>query len=64
MHGKAVGLNPKALRSFAATMAKKLGYTLEQLQMGLAHTNQATTEGYVQRHDVPVNEVTLELPPR
>lgn len=62
LHGKAIGLNPKALRPFAVTVAKKRGYTLDQLQIGLAHTSQSTTEGYVQRHDVPVSEVTLELP--
>jgi integrase len=64
IHGKATGLNPKALRPFAATMAKKMGYRLDQLQVGLAHTSQKTTEGYVQQHEVPVSEVALELPSR
>jgi integrase len=64
LHDKAIGLNPKALRPFAATMAKKLGFSLEQLQVGLAHTSQTTTEGYVQRHEIPVSEVMMELPPR
>jgi len=45
-------------------MAKKLGYRIDQLQVGLAHASQQTTEGYVQLHDVPVSEVVLELPPR
>jgi integrase len=57
-------LNPKALRPFAATMAKKAGYTLEQLQVGLAHTTIGTTEGYIQTHEVPVSEVMMTLPDR
>jgi integrase len=62
LHGTAIGLNPKALRPFAATMAKKQGYRLDQLQVGLAHSSQRTTEGYVQQHEVPVSEIALELP--
>jgi integrase len=62
LHGDAIGLNPKALRPFAVTMAKKRGYRMDQLQVGLAHTSQRTTEGYVQQHEVPVNEVALDLP--
>lgn len=36
LHGEEniVGLNPKAIRPFAATMAKKAGFTLEQLWLG------------------------------
>lgn len=64
LHGKPVGLNPKALRPFAATVAKKLGYRLDQLQVGLAHTSQKTTEGYVQHHEVPLSEIALTLPDR
>ncbi|MBE0612114.1 MAG: hypothetical protein IH604_00455 [Burkholderiales bacterium] len=64
LHGAATGLNPKALRPFAVTMAKKFGYRVDQLQIGLAHTSQKTTEGYVQQHEVPVSEVMLELPER
>lgn len=64
LHGIPTGLNPKALRPFAVTMAKKRGYSLDQLQIGLAHTSQATTQGYVQQHEVPVSEVALELPER
>jgi integrase len=64
LHGKAIGLNPKALRPFAATIAKKLGYRLDQLQVGLAHTSQRTTEGHVQQHETPVSEIALNLPDR
>ncbi len=60
--GKPYGLNPKALRPFAATMAKKQGFTTEQIQTGLAHTSIATTEGYIHQHDIPVSQVTLALP--
>lgn len=62
--GKRVGLNPKSLLPYAVTKAKRAGATLEQLKVGRAHTNIATTEGYIQSHDVPVSEVRMELPPR
>lgn len=64
LHGRATGLNPKALRPFAATMAKKAGATLEQLKDGLAHTTIRTTEGYVHQHEVPVSQVLMSLPER
>lgn len=64
IHGKATGLNPKALRPFAVTVARKQGFSLDQLQVGLAHTSQQTTEGYVQQHDVPVSEIAMTLPER
>jgi integrase len=60
----ATGLNPKDLRPFAASRAKQLGYTLEQLKVGLAHTTITTTEGYVQQHTVPVSQIVLSLPPK
>jgi hypothetical protein len=55
-------LTPKALLPFAVTEAKKQGHTLEQLKVGRAHRNVATTEGYIQHHDTPVSEVMLTLP--
>jgi integrase len=62
--GNRVGLNPKALRPYAATSAKKQGYDLAQLQVGLAHTSVKTTEGYVHQHEVPVSAISLALPQR
>lgn len=71
IHGKdkngkpiVTGLNPKALRPFAATLAKQQGFSKEQLQTGLAHRSVKTTEGYIQSHEVPVSEVALRLPER
>jgi integrase len=66
LHGDAgkVLLNPKALRPYAATAAKKQGYGIEALQVGLAHTSVRTTEGYVQSHEVPQSAVNLKLPER
>lgn len=60
--GKPIGLNPKALRPFAATCAEKQGASLRQIQKHLAHQRQGTTEGYIQSHDVPVSDVELRLP--
>lgn len=56
------GINPKALRPFAATMAKKAGYSLEDLQDGLGHTSIKTTEGYVRRHQIRRSKVNMKLP--
>jgi len=62
--GRRIGLKPKSMRPYAATSAKKQGYTKEQIQVGLAHTTIRTTEGYIQHHEVPVSAVMLELPKR
>ena len=62
--GKTTRLNPKALRPYAATVAKRLGYGIEQLQVALAHTSVTTTEGYVQKHETPLSEVSMRLPER
>lgn len=66
IHGvdKIIGLNPKALRPFAATMAKKQGHTTEQLKDGMTHVLLSTTEGYIQQFEVPVSEVLMKLPER
>ena len=56
------GINPKSLRPFAATQAKKAGYTLEDLQEGLGHTSISTTEGYVRKHEISRSKVRLTLP--
>jgi len=58
------GFTAKDLRAYAASTAKRQGYTLEQLKAGLAHTSITTTEGYVQQHTTPVSEVALRLPER
>jgi integrase len=57
-----IGVNAKALRPFAATMAKKAGYSFEELQDGLGHTSIGTTESYVRRHAIRRSIVKLELP--
>ena len=54
----------EALRPFAATMAKKQGFTTEQLKDGMTHVLLSTTEGYIQQYEVPVSEVLMKLPPR
>lgn len=65
LHGDNIlGLNPKALRPYATTLAKRQGYSTEQLKDNLVHTSIKTTEGYIQRHDVPVSAVKIALPSR
>ena len=64
LHGEPIGLNPKALRPFAATSAKHQGFSAEEIQTGLAHMSMRTTEGYIQQHEVPVSSVMLRLPER
>jgi integrase len=56
------GVNPKALRPFAATQAKKQGYSLEEIQDGLGHASITTTEGYVRKNEVRRSKVRLTLP--
>ena len=60
----ASGFTAKDMRAYAASSAERQGYTLRQLQLGLAHTSITTTEGYVQQHKTPVSEVALRLPER
>ncbi len=62
--GKPIGLNPKSLRPYAATTATKQGFSKEQLQVALAHTSIATTEGYVHQHEVPLSPIALRPPKR
>jgi Phage integrase family len=62
--GKTTGLNPKALRPYALTKARAMGYSKEQLQTTAAHASLGTTEGYLQGHEVPVSAVVLKLPER
>jgi integrase len=58
----ASGLTAKDLRPYAAKVAKRQGYSIEQLQVALAHTSVTTTEGYARQHITPVSAVTLHLP--
>lgn len=64
LHGEDdyLGLNPKALRPFAATQAERQGYTMREIQTGLVHAIGATTEGYVQQHGTPVSALRLQAP--
>lgn len=56
------GITLKDLRAKAATDAKQAGYSQEQLQTALAHTDGSTTRGYIRSREVPVSEVILKLP--
>jgi len=54
----------KDIRAKAATDAKKAGYSMEELQVALAQTDQSTTKGYVRTRETPVSRVELILPHR
>ncbi len=56
------GLTLRDIRSKAATDAKEIGYTEEQIKVALAHTDSATTRDYIRSREVPVSEVVLKLP--
>lgn len=56
------GYTTKSIRPYAASIAKRSGYSLEAIQVGLAHTSKGTTEGYMERHAESVSEITLKLP--
>lgn len=56
------GVTLKDLRAKAATDATKQGYEEKQLQTALAHTDGATTRGYIRSREIPVSEIVLKLP--
>lgn len=64
IHGEHIGLNPKALLRFACQHAEALGHTIRQIQIGRAHTDIKTTQGYLRTDAVPVSEVIMTLPTR
>lgn len=64
LHGHTTGLSPKSIRPYASTRAVEIGYDLKDLQPRLAHADRSTTEGYVQRHHVPVSDIDMPLPTR
>ena len=58
---KVSGVTLKDIRAKAATDAKKAGYSMEELQVALAQTDQNTTKGYVRTRETPVSRVELHL---
>jgi len=52
----------KDIRAKALTDAKKAGYDIDALQVAGAHTDRATTEGYIKSREVPISTVRLALP--
>lgn len=56
------GFTTKSIRPYAASAAKRSGYTLEQIKVGLAHMSIETTEGYMESHAESVSAIALELP--
>ena len=58
----AEGITLKDLRSMAATAAEEKGFTRKQIQVGLGHKKEATTDGYIHRDETLNSEVVLELP--
>ncbi len=56
------GVTLKDIRAKAATDAKSQGYSQDQIQIGLAHTDGGTTRDYIRSREVPVSELILRLP--
>ncbi len=54
----------KDIRAKALTDAKRLGYSIEQLRVGAAHTDTQTTHHYIKQREIPVSDVCLDLPPK
>jgi integrase len=52
----------KDLRAKALTDAKKLGYTIEQIQVAAAHSDVTTTQDYIKLKEIPESVVELPLP--
>lgn len=62
LHGEPIGLNPKAIRPYAATKAEELGYDMRLIQKRLSQVNISTTEGYIQSHKTPISGISLPAP--
>jgi integrase len=58
------GVTLKDIRPMAATGAKKAGYSDDEIQVALAHTDKATTLGYLKSREIPISKVVLKLPQR
>ena len=58
------GITTKDIRAKASTDAKAHGYSMEQIQTHMVHSEIATTEGYMRGKDVPTSEILMTLPPR
>lgn len=52
----------KDIRAKAATDAKRAGYDLDEIGVGLAHTDSKTTEIYLKQRDVPLSNLRLTVP--
>jgi integrase len=62
VRAKIKGVTLKDVRAKAATDAKDSGYEMDELQVALAHSDQATTKVYIRSREVPVSVVSLKLP--
>ena len=58
------GLTLKDIRSKAASDAKKAGYTVEEIQVGLVHSEIGSTKGYIKNQAAPVSTVIMKFPSR
>jgi integrase len=56
------GANIKALRAKHATDAKKLGYSEQEIQVSLAHTDTGTTRVYLKERVTDQSIITLSIP--
>lgn len=54
----------KDIRAKAASDAKKKGYTMEQIKVGLAHTDVEMSEEYIRGREAERSEIEMELPLR
>ncbi|HEV8291664.1 MAG TPA: tyrosine-type recombinase/integrase, partial [Tepidisphaeraceae bacterium] len=52
----------KDLRGKAVTDARKSGYTLEEIQVAVAHTDIRTTQDYVKQREQPESAVIVGMP--
>lgn len=58
------GATLKDLRAKALTDAKKAGYSMPQLKVAAAHTDESMTDTYIKQREMPLSEVVLPLPPK
>jgi integrase len=56
------GVTTRDVRPFALATMERMGYTLREIQKAAAHTDQSTTEGYLNQHRDSLSDARIFLP--
>ena len=58
------GVTTRDIRPYALATLERMGYAVREIQKAAAHTNMATTEGYLDQHRDRLSSAVLTLPER